>query len=188
MSATAIRNEDVYDATLKAVIVYDHFEGAAETNALLEDAARRIALGEHWDVNPWRLDVLQFQPAAQAALVEAADAHLMVFALRSLDSLPVWLVDWLEAWVAVREVHDVALAVLGGGNKDAFASSAIGELREFARRHDLGFIFDDGQAIADEADHILGHLHERQVTVTPTLRQILEQSEHNYYPHWGLNE
>jgi hypothetical protein len=41
MNATAIRDKNVFDATVNAVIIYDKFDSAAEANAMLERAAHR---------------------------------------------------------------------------------------------------------------------------------------------------
>jgi len=42
MNATAIREENVLDVTMNAVIIYDEFDYAAKANAMLERAAHRM--------------------------------------------------------------------------------------------------------------------------------------------------
>jgi uncharacterized phage-like protein YoqJ len=58
MSATAIREENVLDATMNAVIIYDEFDYATKANAMLERAAHRTDETTHWSVKPWRVDML----------------------------------------------------------------------------------------------------------------------------------
>ena len=51
MSATAIREENVFEATMNAVIIYDEFDYATKANAMLERAAHRTDETTHWGVN-----------------------------------------------------------------------------------------------------------------------------------------
>ena len=81
------------DATMNAVIIYDEFDYAAKANAMLERAAHRMDETTHWSIKPWRVDMLKLPPAAEAALAEAAEAHLILLAVRQVQSLLPWLVD-----------------------------------------------------------------------------------------------
>jgi hypothetical protein len=71
MSATAIREENVFEATMNAVIIYDEFDYATKANVMLARAARRADETTQWDVKPWQLDMLKLSPTADAALPEA---------------------------------------------------------------------------------------------------------------------
>jgi hypothetical protein len=82
--------------------------------------------------------LLKFPPTADEALTEALDAHLIVFAGRSAQSLPFWLERWH------RQIKDAALAVVSAGSSKALSSApAKSDLSQFAKRHDLNVIFDD---------------------------------------------
>jgi len=120
---------------MKALIVYDDATCAANTNAILHRAADRADISVKWDIRPWRLNMLRFTPIAEEAMSDAADAHLIVFAIRNTRSLPTWLMNWLERWAALRQFPGVALAVTGCGTAEA----SVG-LHKFARRFGLSFI------------------------------------------------
>jgi len=123
---------------MNAVIFYDKFDFAAKAKAILERAAHRTDETTHWSVKPWRVDMLKLPPAAEAALAEAAEAHLIVLAVCQVQSV---LVDWLERWATCRQVQEAALAVWSGGNADTCSARAAPELSQFAGRHGLGLIF-----------------------------------------------
>ena len=188
MNATVIRDEGVFDATINAVIIYDRFDFAAGANAMLKRVAQGTDETAHWVVRPWRLDILALPAAAEVALAEAAGAHLILLAMRQVQSLASWLVDWLERWAKCRQVLEAALAVWDGGNADNQGAGATSELLQFAGRHGLSLIFDEPALIEDEASRLTRDLHEREVAVTPTLQHILAQSVRDPYQHWGINE
>jgi hypothetical protein len=187
MSATAIRDENGLDATMNAVVLYDTFDFAGKANAMLERAAHWTDETTHWSVKPWRVDMLKLPPTAEAALAEAAEAHLMMLEQPQVQSLLPWLVDWLERWAAGRQVQDAALAVWDGGNAASRSARAAPELSQFAGRHGLSLIFNDNALVEYKSSIFASDLHEREVALAPTLRHILEQSERGYQ-HWDLNE
>jgi hypothetical protein len=168
---------------MNAVIIYDECDFAAKVNAMLEHAAHRTDETTHWSVKPWRVDMLKLPPAA-----EAAEAHLIVLAVRQVQSLLPWLVDWLERWTTCRQVQEAALAVWDGGNADTRSARATPELSQFAGRHGLSLIFNDNTLVEDKSSMFVSDLHEREVSLSPTLQHILEQPVRDYYQHWGINE
>jgi hypothetical protein len=141
-----------------------------------------------WNVKPLRVNLLTLAGLADAALSDAADAHLIVLALREAEPLHASLVDWLDQWAAHSQVPDAALAVFGGGNGAEHLAPATPELSHFAERHGLTFIFGDMGPTGNEAAGFLDDLHEREVTLTPTMAHILEQSPRDNYWGWGINE
>jgi len=187
MSAKAIREENGFESIMNAVVLYDTVDFAAKANAMLERAAHWTDETTHWSVKPWRVDMLKLPPAAEAALAEAAEAHLVVLELRQVQLVLPWLVDWLEQWAACRQVQDAALAVWDGGNAALRPARATPEWSQFAGRHGLSLIFKDNALIEDKSAIFAGGLHERELALTPTLKHILEQSEQGYQ-HWGLND
>ena len=122
---------------MKALIVYDDATCAATTNAILHRAADRADISVKWDVRPWRLNMLRFTPTAEEAMSDAADADLIVFAIRNTRSLPTWLVNWLERWAVLRQSPGAALAVIGCGTAEVSVA-----MRQFARRFGLSFIWE----------------------------------------------
>jgi len=123
--------------TMKALIVYDDATCAATTNAILQRATDRADISVKWDIRPWRLNMLRFTPTAEEAMGDAADAHLIVFAIRNTQSLPTWLMNWLERWAVLRQSPGAALAIIGCGTAEASVA-----MRQFARRFGLGFIWE----------------------------------------------
>ncbi len=143
MSATPIQEENSSELTVNAVILYDEMGLAAESNAMLAAIASRADGAVRWMVKPWRLDLLILPAIADMALADAADAHLIVLALRQETSLPPWLLDWLRQWAERRHVNEAALAVWDKTNRERLSASSVGELLALARRHGLVFIFEE---------------------------------------------
>ena len=176
---------------MNAVIIYDEFDYAANAKAMLERAANRTDETTHWGVRLWRVDLLKLPPAAEAALAEAVEAHLIMLAVRQVHSLLPWLMDWLERWATRRQIQEAALGVFGGTNANALSAPATTELSRFAERHGFSFIFDAVNPVEDEAAAFARSLHERAVAMTPTLQHFLDLPMLNNIERWGgggLNE
>jgi hypothetical protein len=188
MNATAIRDEHFSAATVNAVIIYDRFDLASKAKAMLERAAHRTDETIHWRFIPWRVDVLKLPPAAETALAEAAEAHLIVLAVSQVQSLFRWLVDWLERWATCRQVQEAALAVWDGGNGDTRRAQEIRELSQFAGRHGLSLVLEDKSLVPDKSSTLLSDLRKREVFMTATLQRILAKPVRDHYDHWGIND
>jgi len=163
MSATARRDEDVIASSLNAVVVYDTFDSAVKTRRLLE----RDWAGEptHWNVKPWRVDVLKIPPAAEVALTEAADAHLILITVPRFQPFLPWLVEWLERWATCRKVKEAGLALWDCRT----LAHARPELSQFAERHSMSMICDAAALVEDKSS-------------------VVANDPHDYYQHWGINE
>jgi hypothetical protein len=136
---------------MKALIIYDNFACAVKARSTLQRAAYRANAGAHSNIKPWRLDVLRVPSAADEALMEAADADLIVFAGPRAYSLPAWLEEWLECWVMRREVEDPALGAVRDGTGGELAALAAPRLSRFAERYGLSFIIENETAREDQA-------------------------------------
>jgi hypothetical protein len=185
VSAMAIQDGNANDATLNAVIIYDTLDLAVKAKVMLERG--RTDEPTHWNVKPWRVDMLKLPLAADVALTEAAKAHLMLLAVRQVQSFLPWLLDWLERWAICRQVKETGLAVWDGGTLAHARSERHPELSHFAGHHGLSWIFDDHALVEDKSRMDASDLHQREVSLTPTLQHILEQPVRCYYPHWGIN-
>ncbi len=133
---------------MKAFIIYDDFATTLKANAALQLSARYSDVSVQWNITLWRVDMLKCPPAAERALTESIDVHLIVFVGRCAQSPPSWLGHWLEHWAKCRQIEDVALALFCEGGLDALSSPASLELSQFALRHGLEVVFDDGLARA----------------------------------------
>ena len=173
---------------MKAVIVYDNFAFAAKANEMLHRAANRADAAMRWDIKPWRVDALSLHRGAEEALTDAMDAQLIVFAGHRTEALPSWLLNWLERWAACRQMADAAFAVIGGRNGDVLSMPANPALSDFAERHGLNFITDEGLAAADDEGF------SAQTMIENKLAPALVQSRFVAAPAgianwgWGIND
>ena len=179
---------NVFGTTMNAVILYDEFEIAAKTHAVLTQATRRADAAVPWTIHPLRMDMLMRPPAAADALQAAAAAHLIVIAVCNQAELPSRLLNWLETWARHRDVHDAALAVFQDRNGDVLSTPPTPALAEFAERHGLCFLFGDAEPHEEEGAAMLNDLHEREVAMTSTLAHIMEQAPKHDYGMWGIND
>jgi hypothetical protein len=128
-------------AALKAVIIYDDFKLAARANSLLEHIRARSASAEdvRWEVGPWRLQVLQHPNFAADALVEAADADLILLALGGGDRVQEDVLAWLEIW-ALRRNHPDAAVMFFCPDDGVATTRLVSELKWFTVRQGLTFL------------------------------------------------
>lgn len=185
MNAVVARVKGLSELTLKAAIIYDDFDFAARTAALLERAAVRADEVVQWDVKPWRLDLLKPSALADAALVETADADLVVITLSRTHLLPDTLLDWLERWAERRKTPDAALMVLCP-EETAGPLSSWERLKEFAGWRGLRFLGSRRTPEEDDSLDLLGRLWRRKQPVKPTLSWWADPPDAPR--HWGINE
>jgi len=177
-----------FETAMNAVIIYEDFDCAAKANAMFRSAAHRADQALPWTVKPWRLDLLNRPLTADAAMTDAADAHLVLFSLRRPSSFPAWVLKWLEQWAERRQVQDAALAVWDGGNGDTLSANATHALSQFADRHGLSFIFGDAGPVEDDLPVLVCDLDARATEITPTLRSLLERAPLVPASDWGIQD
>lgn len=175
---------------MRAVIIYDELNLAAMANVLLVSAGQQSVENAHWNVVPWRVDILENSPAASVSLGEAMNAHLIVLALRPARRLPGRLMEWLESWATRRQVQDAALAIFKcrDQSRDGLTSSVTCELSGFAQRHGLAFIFDDGDTVEESSTFSFWRLHEREQTLTLSVRDIVDRSMNGSHRNLGISD
>ena len=176
------------DSAMKALIIYQNFASAAKANATLQDAARYPDVSVEWNIRPWRVDMLKFPPTAAEALVDATDAHLIVFAGDCARSFPHWLQDWLEQWAGCRQIETAGLAVFGIGNADKLSLTATSDLSKFAKHHGLSVIFDDRPAVKHVSPFPPEFLLDPMASESLILPQTLDRQISAAYRGWGINE
>jgi len=183
MSAIAIPKESLLDTVLKAVIIYDDFDSATRATALLERVATRAEEAMKWDIKPWKFDVLK-QPALAALTVAvAANADLIVIALRRRRSTPVELLNWLKNWADHRRIEDAALLALPPDETEATAVWT--EVRALAEGQGLIFL-DRYNTEDDGSPALLGHRRRRHHVAPGPTRVFAGRLPPP--PHWGINE
>lgn len=134
---------------MKALILHDDFTLPAKAEATLQRAITCADVAARWTVNSVPINALR-QPAAARILVEALDAHLIVFAGNSARLLPRRVYQWLERWADMRRVADAGLAVMDNERQSNFGDVAA-ELSRFANEHQLTFIIDENAVPANRA-------------------------------------
>jgi hypothetical protein len=174
---------------MKALIIYQDFASAAKANTALQYSAQHSEVRVKWNIRPWRVDMLTFQPTADEALEDAMDAHLIVFAGCCTRSISHCLQDWLEKWADRRQIEAAALAIFGGENSDKLSISAALRFSQFVKRHGLNVIFDDRGVIEDSLFHAESLQNPKQ-SKSSIQMHILEAKprDEDWFRQWGINE
>lgn len=174
MSARAIRDPNIIGPTMNVVMIYDQPDFAERAKTMLECAAHWTDKTPHLIVKPWQVDMLALSPPDNLALVEAAGSHLIVIAVRQVESP---LMGWLELWTRCRQIQRAALALWDRGNAHSPSAQARAapDMSRFAGRHGLTLIFDDDPLFEDISSMDSGNMPKNAPFLTPTLRHILEQ-------------
>ena len=176
------------DTVLKALIIYDDVPRAANTSAILHRVAHHADMAVNWEIRPWRLNMLKPPATAGLALRDAADAHLIVFAVRRVNKLHVWLMNWLERWATLRQMPDAALALLGDGTSKACTAPATVAMARFARQNALSFFFNNHGETHDRPafpDAIRNEEISYVLQPPPPVRPAPNSTAH---VAWGINE
>jgi hypothetical protein len=128
------------DPNMKAVIIYDDLSSATKANAILQRVGLRPDVRVRWTITAWRIDIIKEATVAKNALLDAQDAHLIVFARRSAQSIPSGLRRWLEQWAALRQIPNAAVAVVPVNS----ARSAPPKLHILGQQQGLAFLGNEG--------------------------------------------
>lgn len=183
MSATAV-HRGLPDTVLKAVIIYDDFNSATRATALLERVAFHADEAMKWDIKPWKFDVVKQPTLAALTVAVAANADLVVLALRRRQSIQAELQDWLKNWAERRRIEDAALLVLPSGETRT-ATEPPKELKAFAAEQGLTFL-DRNNLGDDRSSTFFGHPRTRRLTAPEPARMFAGRLP--LPPHWGINE
>ena len=175
-----------HDSCMKAIIIYDNFAYAAKANEMLQRAANQANTTMRWNIKPWRVDALNLHRGAEEALLDAVDAHLIVFAGHRAQALPSWLQHWLERWAGCRQIADAAFAVIGGRDGDALSMPTTPELSHFAGRHGLDFITDDGAVTNKEEE--FPNTPEEKAMPSLVRSHLINAPSGVSYRGWGIND
>jgi len=172
---------------MKALIIYDDLTGATRAAAALKSAAWRANVSAGWDIRPWRTDALKFPSVADKALIEAADADLIVLAGPQAHSLPTWLEEWLRCWVIRRNIVDAALAVLYDESGGVLVATDAPHLSQFAERHGLSLITENETSPKDQTLSTRRAQSARRRPVFPTSETAVPVPIPSSYRNLGIN-
>ena len=134
------------DLLMKAVVICDDFAFAAKANATLQRIGHDAAVNVRWTTTCWPMNALNDSRMAELILVEALDAHLIVFPAQRAQVLPAGIYNWLGQWARWRTIKDAALAVIRHESLAELAVQVSPELCRFVRKHGLNFIAHEGHA------------------------------------------
>jgi hypothetical protein len=141
MKMTPQESEAGSEGAMNAIIIYDKCDLAVEVNAKLQPAENPAGAASSWRVKFWQVDQLLSATGTGLALQDAAEAHLIVLAVRGAAFMPSRFLDWLEQWIKCRAVDCATLAMFGGGGSGgAFSVPTARSLSRFADHHGLSFI------------------------------------------------
>ena len=87
-----------------------------------------------------------------------------------------------------HQIKGAALALLGDGNSDGLAASAINEFSSLARRHGLSLIFDNGRSGKDQSNFIEHSLDGQKLPASKPVMPIPDEQIRHPYSCWGINE
>ena len=174
---------------MDAVIIYDDRMLAAKALTSLTSATQHVDETLQWNAKPWRLDILMLSLDADAALEDAATAHLIVLAIQRIDNCSPSLLDWLEKWATRRHVPEAALAMLDAdGFGEMLSASVSPELSRFASRHGLSLIVGGVNPVEQESAAFAHDLREHTILAAPNLARVAGEQTATAYRSWGINE
>ena len=183
MSAAVVQDNSASDTVLRAVIIYDDFDAATRATALLERVASRADETVKWDIKPWRFEVLKQPSLAALTGAVAANADLVVLALKRTYTISAELLAWLKNWAQQRRIQDAAmLALLSGDNA---SEEPWNQLKSFAKGHNLIFL-DKNDVGAEEIPASLGQRWQPQPAASDP--PGLAAAQLPLPSHWGINE
>jgi hypothetical protein len=152
-------------------LIYEERAAAKRACAALQLAAHCSRRDAHWDINPWRLDVLRSPVAWDEALREAADANLITVAVSGVHSFPAPLMEWLECWA-----------------KEELSSSTARNWSRFTARHGLDLIIGAGRTSDVERPDAFRNLLDRNWLLPAESLVAISAAMHDPNRHWGINE
>lgn len=173
------------------VIVYDDLEFALATKTMLDNAARDAGETTPWAFKPWRASLLMHAALSKEALDDAADARLVVLALRYSRLLPEHLQAWLHDWARDRQIQDAALAVWECGGTDHLAPPAIRELTELTEHSGMRLICQEilrDWSTSIEPPDFAQDLQSEAGYPPPTHPDPLGAPARDKHLDWGINE
>ncbi len=138
----------------------------------------------------WQLDLLSHPQVLQEAIMDAAQADILIVAVYATAQVPPALSEWCEGILAHRNHQEGALVALLGLPEQA--NSRHCELADYlktsAAKAGLDFLPQEFKVPAGSATFFMQEMAQRATTVTPLLSEILNYEHSSRPPRWGLNE
>ena len=170
------------ESNMKAVIIYDDLPSATKAYATLQRVGLRADVRVRWTITLWRVDIMKEATVAKNALLDARDAHLIVLAGLSAQSIPSRLRHWLEQWAAHRRIPNAAVAVISDNN----ARLEPPKQYIFGQQHGLAFIGKEGTVARNAMNLLVRYSHEPGLPLAIARCHLSDQQ--SSHRGWGLNE
>ena len=103
----------------------------------------RPGVNIRWAIKNWPINALHHASLSERALLESADAHLIIIPGKDARSLSSHLNNWLNRWAALRELGDAAVGVIGDDTESVARTDVSLALRLLVQRHGLNLIHDE---------------------------------------------
>jgi hypothetical protein len=136
----------------------------------------------------WKFDLLKIKRLREAAIREAARAHMVIISAHGTGDLPPAVREWMEGWVNARGERPGALAVmLDGGTSDPTDRFAMeSHLEACGRRARMDYFIQRVPGRHRLQGEDLGTTTDRDWRAFETLTQTPPNSPGS--PGWGLND
>lgn len=171
---------------LKAVIICDAPSIIAKAEAALLRVGRRSKVNAQWTITCWPANILNQARVAEEALLEVADAHLVIIPAQHAFSIPFGLRQWLERWAALRQIPDAALAIIGDGTHADFPKAVSSELTMLVLKHNLNLIVDESTSVGNATETAVRFPPERELPLQ--LGRIGQAVASDSLRGFGINE
>ena len=171
---------------MKAFILYADFASAANASATLRRVGASGDLRVRWIIKCRQADVLKEPGPFENALVDAADAHLILLAERQSQPIPSWVCDWLKRWALLRQIQDAGLAVIGDGTSLELPGDS--ELILLAQQFGLNFITGNDASVKDATRGEVPSMHEKALPSEGVRPHFAESVTTHSYRFIGIND
>ena len=120
------------------------------------------------------------------ALIDAADAHLILFTERHSQFITSWICDWLKRWAVLRQIQDAALEVIGDGTRLTVPVNS--EVILLAEQLGLNFITGNAATVKDVTRGGVLLTHKQALPFEGVGPRFAESVSIHSYRFMGINE
>ena len=128
------------DSSVKVVIAYDNLDVAKRAEAVYDRLARRLRQTFEFQQRLWRFDVLEEDSLRAQAVRDAADADIVIVAMKDGSEVPEAVRRWLESLLRRNSGATALVALL-----DRPGAPVQPYLEDVARRGGMDFFAQSGQ-------------------------------------------
>jgi len=170
------------------VVAYEDTSTRNRAIHLYDHLAQQLMDDYDFQCSWWKFDLLVSSPLLEQAADAAAEANMIIVALRAGNELPRAASGWLDAWAARKDSRKSALvALIGGLGQETRGSCPLQtHLQKIARQAHMDFFAHEFDLSETGAAFTREGIEQRAQAVTPVLDEILHHRIP--VPRWGINE